>query len=117
MKIYIAARFPKRAEMEIIADKLKSYGHEITSSWVYGGEEGLTRENIAVLDINDVARADLVLSFTEPYGTFVPGGGRHVEFGCGLALGKSMVIIGDRENVFHHYPNVAVYSTLEDWLH
>lgn len=115
-KIYIASLFSRREEMEGRANTLKRCGFEITSSWVYGGEEGLTREDIAVLDFNDLDKADIVLSFTSPYGTATKGGGRHVEFGYGLAKGKKVVLIGERENVFHHHPSVEVFPTLELWV-
>jgi len=102
--------------MERMADQLKAIGHEITASWVYGGEEGLTRAEIAALDIDDVDAADVVVSFTQPYGSLNKGGGRHVEFGYAMAKGKRCVVVGSRENVFHHHPAVEVYHTLEEWL-
>jgi len=116
MKVYLAALFSRRAEMEQHADLIKDYGHEVTARWVYGGEEGLTREQIALLDLEDVDRADIVLSFTHPNGTATKGGGRHVEFGYALAKGKQVVLIGDRENVFHDHPKVTVFPSLVDWL-
>lgn len=115
-RIYLAARFSARPEMEIIANRLAALGHTITASWVYGGEDGLTRAKIALLDLADVDRADTVISYTHPRGTFTNGGGRHVEFGYALARGKRLVVIGERENVFHHYPAVEVYASLDEWL-
>lgn len=115
-KIYLAARYARREEMEVVADKLSDAGFGITSHWVYGAEEGLTYEDIAVMDIDDVTSADVILSFTEPYGTPHVGGGRHVEFGYGLALGKEMAIVGYTENVFHYYPDVRRYDNLEDFI-
>ncbi len=116
MKVYLAARYPLRGMMEVIADTLTAKGYEVTARWVYGGEEGLSREDIAILDFEDVDKADTVISFTEPRGSLTPSGGRHVEFGYGVAKGKNMVIIGDQENVFHHYPGVKVYKTINDWM-
>lgn len=106
MKIYLAARFSRREELIDYADSLKEDGHEITSSWVYGGEDGLSREDIAKLDVCDVLRADMVVLFTEPYGTAVAGGGRHTEFGIGLGTGKKLAIVGEREQIFCWYPGV-----------
>lgn len=117
MKLYLAARFDDRAKMESVADRLKTFGFEITSSWVYGGEEGLTPEGIATLDLTDVDKADTVVSFTHPRGSLQSnGGGRHVEFGYGLARGKGLVLIGERENVFHHHLSVEVFGTVDEWL-
>lgn len=115
-RLYLAARFSRRAEMEEKANLLKRCGFDITSRWVYGGEDNLTREQIAMLDLTDVDRADIVVSFTEPEGTAVRGGGRHTEFGYGLAKNKKIVIIGEREQVFHHHSAVEQYATLELWV-
>lgn len=115
-KVYLAARFSKRANMEEKANILKACGFEITSRWVYGGEDGLSREQIAMLDLADVDRADIVVSFTEPEGSYNRGGGRHTEFGYALAKNKRMVLIGPREQVFHHHAAVEQYETLELWV-
>lgn len=118
MKIYLAARYTRRAEMETIADFLKTKGFKITAQWVYGAEEKeeMTREQIALMDIADVDASDLVLSFTHPRGTLTSGGGRHVEFGYAYAKGKKLVNIGERENVFHDLPGVETYPDLGSWL-
>lgn len=116
MKIYIASLFSRREEMEGYAHTLKEAGHEITASWVYGGESGLSRTDIALLDLRDIDKADVVLSFTSPYGAATKGGGRHVEFGYGLATGKEAHVVGERENVFHHHPKVMTFTTLNDWV-
>lgn len=116
MKVYLAALFSARPDIAIVADRMKAAGVEVTARWVYGGEEGLTREQIAVLDLEDIDAADTVVSFTHPRGTLTSGGGRHVEFGYGLAKGKKLILIGHRENVFHDYPGVEVYPTIESWL-
>jgi hypothetical protein len=109
MKIYLAARFSRLDEMRKYADELKEDGHEITSSWNYGGEEGLTFTDIALLDVRDVLSADAVVSFTEPYGSSNVGGGRHVEFGVALAAKKKLFIVGEREQVFHWWPTIVQF--------
>lgn len=115
IKVYLAARYTRRAEMEYFADLLKLLkvaDFDVVSRWVYGAEEvvGISREEICALDLEDIDRADAVISFTEPRGSFTPSGGRHVEFGYGLALGKVMINIGEWENVFHHHPRVYHYD-------
>lgn len=117
VSIYLASRFGRREEMEQIAlDLMNAYGYDITARWVFGGEEGLTREDIALLDIEDVDKADTIVAFTEPYGTDFKGGGRYVELGYALAKNKRTVIIGERENVFCWHPNIEQFDSLEDWL-
>lgn len=116
MNIYLAARFPRREEMESLVPRFKKIGWNVTARWVFGGEEGLTREDIAILDLEDVENADALVLFTEPYGSLQPGGGRFVEFGYALASEKRVYVIGERENVFTHHPLVTVYSSLEELL-
>ena len=112
--IYLAARFDRRAEMEKYADILKLDGHEITAQWVYGGEEGKSLEDIALMDWNDVMRADTLIQFTDPYGTAATGGGRHTEFGLAYGAGKRTLIVGEREQIFHNLPRVQQFNTLAD---
>lgn len=116
MKIYLASRYPRRFELQEHAKVLEAAGHEITSRWIYGGEEGLTYRDIALLDLEDIDRADCVLSFTELGSPPHVRGGRHVEFGYGLAKGKICATIGEWENVFHYHPKVAVFDTVEDFI-
>lgn len=118
-KVYLAAMYGRREEMVLIADYLKTLGYEITARWVYGAEEasGISHEEISVIDLDDVDKADTIISFTHERGTMLPaGGGRHVEFGYALAQGKHMVIIGPKENVFHSSPGVEVYPSIMDWV-
>lgn len=115
-RIYIAARYGRREEMEQNARLLEQYGFKITSRWVYGGEEGKDQKQIALEDVQDLFDCDVVLSFTEEKDSHNKGGGRHVEFGLGRNGGKTMALIGPREVVFHHLPRVLQYDTLKDFI-
>jgi hypothetical protein len=115
MKIYLAARYGRAAEMCKVRTELQKYGHEITSHWIDGLHNADQDSRYAQEDFDDVVLCDAVVSFTgDPNGR--SRGGRHVEFGVGLALRKRMIIVGPRENVFHRLPVVEVYSTLLDLL-
>lgn len=116
VKIYLASKYARLEEMELVALYLmNAYGYDITSRWVFGGEDGFSQEEIALFDLEDVAEADTVISFTEEPNIYTTGG-RHVELGYALALGKRMVCIGPRENVFHHHPEIEWYDSVNDWL-
>ena len=120
-KVYLAADFSRKDEMRDIADSLTTLGMDVVASWVYVPEkqdEGCpTLSAYAVKDLDDVDKCDVLVCFTYQRGVYMPtGGGRHVEVGYALAKGKKVVIIGPRENVFHHHPSVQVYETLGDWL-
>jgi hypothetical protein len=122
MKLYLAARYSRRTELKKHAARLKKLGYKITSRWLSGhdhpwvNKKSKVWENFAVIDLEDVDAADAVVSFTHPRGTPVTGGGRHVEFGYGYSKGKRMILIGERENVFHHLPGIEIYPDLDTWL-
>ncbi len=88
----------------------------VTARWISGAHEtdaGVPDLKAALEDIQDVEAADIVVSFTETGD--VPGrsrGGRHVEFGYALAKGKRLIVVGTRENVFHHVPGVEMVGSV-----
>lgn len=123
MKIYLAARYSRREELNGYADWLRSRGHEITSRWLLGNHQiddaGLSAEaaaeeraRFACEDWEDLMAADCCISFTEAPRSSNSRGGRHVEFGAALADRKACIVVGPRENVFHCLPLVAVHP---DW--
>jgi hypothetical protein len=119
MRIYLAARYDRRQEMEAIAARLEAAGHTLTSGWIYGWHESVPELVCAAADWTGVGKAECVVSFTEEPDERVPWaarGGRHVEFGLGLAMGKRLCIVGPRENVFHHLERVEVYPTVTDFI-
>lgn len=113
-KVYVASLFSEIEESKKRALRLQeALGWEPVSSWVFGGEEGLSRTQIAVKDIREVEQCDVLVVFSHPRGEPKPGGGRWVEFGYAMAKGKQVFVVGPYENVFTHSPNVVVYPTLE----
>ena len=122
MKIYLAARYGRRAEIAKYGEKLTVLGHTVTSRWLKGlhslpggakleyaveqldPEVRHKIEEFAFEDVADVLEADLVISFTETGPT--PRGGRHVEFGIAYAVGKKLWVVPGRENIFHWLPKV-----------
>jgi hypothetical protein len=65
---------------------------------------------LALLDQEDVLAADTLVCFTEP-AEAGGNGGRHVELGMALALGRRVIVIGRREHIFHHLPGIEVVSS------
>jgi hypothetical protein len=121
-KIYLAAAYERADEMRGVRDVLEVFGHQVTSRWIDQETSGQTEAagaaelsvdpaayvKFARKDFEDISAADTVLSFTGAPGR----GGHHIEFGIALALGKQLVIVGPRENVFHSLPQVDWYP---DW--
>lgn len=121
MKIYLAGRYGRREELLGYAAKLGAeFGHEVTSRWLRGEHEASDgnptpeqAEQWAEDDLADIARADMLVAFAEEPNSQHGRGGRHVEFGYALALGLVVVVVGQRENVFHNLGNVWHFDTFE----
>ena len=128
MRVYLAARYSRIAELNGYADELRRRGHDITARWLQGGHQ-LTagelsdeaahekRTQFAEEDYADLLAAECVISFSEtPRQPSTSRGGRHVEFGIALEAKKRCILIGPRENVFHCIPWVEWYPTWADYL-
>lgn len=125
IRYYLAAAFSRREEMRGYRDELlaKVHNSEVTSRWVSDGKwaeefsPNMLNDSpqvcisIAEGDLDDIVEADVLVLFTG-----AGRGGRHVEFGYALALGKRLVVIGTREIVFHTLPIVEFYPTWSDFL-
>ena len=116
MKVYLAARYSKNAEMREFAAYLLAGGYatEITSRWISGSHEigdhptDEARRRLAQEDLDDLKAADVVIAFSEVPRTMNNArGGRHVEFGLAIALGKRIIVVGPKENVFHYLPGIS----------
>ena len=128
MKIYLAARYSRHAELQSYAKTLEEVGHTITSRWIKGGhqinDEGLSdvakeeeRIRFALEDIEDLDAADVIINFTEKPRSTNSRGGRHVEMGYALGTkAKVVVVIGPRENVFHCLPKVLYFPNWESFI-
>src|SRR3990167_6753636 len=105
MKVYLAGDFDRRAELFEVAERLVGQGHDITSLWLWtDGDvpsvqlDADATEGCALRDLRDVEAAQVVVLFTrETDGR----GGKDTELGYALGLGKRLVIVGTRRNVFH----------------
>ena len=120
MRIYLAARYRRRPEMQRRAEELSALGHHVTSRWIRGSHsvsDGLDDPSwarFAQEDFEDVAAADAVVCFLEPGGG--GSGGRHVELGMALGQGKRTIVVGEPEHLFHTLPSVEAYPTWPEAL-
>lgn len=127
LKVYLASRFGRQAELREVANKLRAARIEITSRWLddpsdlpEGGPVSSSGDPVALArrDLDDIDECDVLVLFTEDPATIVPGaqrGGRHFECGYAHRAGKGVVIIGPVENMFH-YLMTAVYESADEWL-
>lgn len=127
MKIYIAARYNRKEEMKGVAARLRTAGHKVASMWMYETYEANVTLNqvpqeilreIALSDYIELGAADAVLMFSEDPLVGTPRGGRHVEFGIAIGMGKDIYVIGPKENIFHYLPLPGInhFESLEEVL-
>lgn len=126
MKIYIAAKYPRRTEAQFLATTLRAVGHQVVSSWHEEKQYSLgvtlaeipndDLEAMARRDLREIDRSDCVLLMSQDPEEPTVRGARHVEFGYGLALRKTLVIYGPRENIFHHLNGIHVAQSLPQLL-
>jgi len=112
MNIYIATKNQDAAVS--LRRKLKDIFKnrvEFTSSWIdqesYGNTPICQKTSIAKRCDKDVRECDLLINIADEAN--VPGG-KHVELGIALALGKRVIAFGRRENIFHYHPDVRFYE-------
>lgn len=115
--VYFAARYSRLEELNGYRAELEALGFEVTSRWMestvsrYLDGMDEERQALAMIDQEDVLAADVLVCFSEPSGNG-GNGGRHVELGMALALGRSVIVVGAREHIFHWLPEVMV---AESW--
>jgi hypothetical protein len=117
MKIYLAARFERQAEMRDVARLLRAYGYVVTSRWleVDGLRVGTDEAPFyAAQDVEDVAAAEVLILFTEP--ERVSRGGKDVEMGLAFGLGRTVYVCGPRVNIFHYLPAVRWFPTVVELI-
>lgn len=134
MKLYLAAPYAARDLIrEHMAPQFVAAGHTITSGWLQASREinpghlgtspASPLEDVmyhAGKDLEEVAAAQVLVHFTAGFLTArwphldsprfqLHSGGRHTETGYALALHRSVLIMGEPENIFqrglcHHCP-------------
>ena len=121
MKVYISAPYELRDEAIQTMYSLEEQGHRVTSRWLKTPEHEILRNpgiaqqaNLAVEDLDDVVDADALVAYN-PAGWENKGtGGRHVELGYAIAMGKRIVLYGVRSNFFHSLGVVDYVQTFEE---
>lgn len=123
--VYLAGQYARRDELRVYGYDLLARNIFVTASWLWEelplqhklsefDTEWLTRA--AAKDVADIERADTMIFFAETPENQPQRGGRHVEFGLALALGKKIVVVGGRENIFHYVPGVQHFTTFEELM-
>lgn len=114
MKVYLAARWEQGPVMRmwrtlLAAQDVACTSHwlDVQASWLRAVEgDDIMREN-ALLDFDDIAACDVLICYSPRSGFGQGRGGRHSELGVALGMGKPVVLVGERENIFHWHPSVV----------
>ena len=122
--IYLSGQFEDGPVLRNVRDDLVRMGLRVTSRWLDGPsfipatasahEAGAAVRLAAIAhqDLEDIQACDVIVVFNPEEACNVGRGGRHVETGYALALGKKVIVVGARGNVFHWLQEVTV---VEGW--
>lgn len=113
-RVYIAAPYELREEAKRIRLDLIARGFIVTSRWLTQTDEN--GDEFARMDLADVAAADVLLALNPADFANKGTGGRHVELGYALALGKEVAVVGVRSNIFHYLSDVRIIASAEELL-
>lgn len=117
MDIYIASHSKEFANEA--AQKLSGAGHQIISSWHYGAFLSTAEhtqkecEEKAWRDYEEVSNSDLLMLFSGPDKY---SGGKFVEAGIAIGMGKKVCVIGHRENMLLYLESIPVFESVEAWI-
>jgi hypothetical protein len=108
LKIYMASGDQERARA--LREVLTGHGFTVVSRWLEAvhldrPKAGSARRQAAVECIDDVKRCDALVLLT---GDGPGKGGRHVEAGAALGLGRRVFLVGSQENTLSDHPLVMV---------
>ena len=115
MKVYVASH--DRWAALHVASVLEDKGHFVTSMWHYKDFNATSlhseaeRAEIAAEDVADIRRADALVLIAGPDKY---SGGKFVEAGVAIGLGKRVVVLGRRENMLLWLPGITVIDRPED---
>ena len=105
--------------MQRYSEQLLAEGIEVLSAWheldlpSSDGFSGIARERrawMAMMDLQQLVGSNALVSFSDA-GSPDPRGGKHVETGIALALGKRLLLVGSEENIFHSLPDVEQFPS------
>lgn len=104
MKIYVAGSLDSKVQCQELSKQLVEFGHSVVSSWyeMHTGYDQSAKELAlaAAKDFNEIKSCEVLIhAFTDVRSS---GGGADSELGMAIALGKTVLVLGPRVNVFHN---------------
>lgn len=107
IRVYIAAPFEERFEVQEIRKHLRTTGIIVDAPWLDVPEKDHEEISIQMRrqrvqeDLDAVERCHIFIAFNPPGWGHKGTGGRHVELGYALAFHKPIILIGNKTNLFH----------------
>ena len=114
MRFYMAAQYWSRPTVEKVAGYVRALGHKVVSTWHVG--EAQTDpppkpKPVAIHDHLQLMSSEVVVVFSN-MPEFKPSTGcTNVELGMALGFEKRVLLVGERENMFHHLPMIRRFDT------
>lgn len=110
-RMYLAAAYDRRPDIDALAYELDQVGFRVVSTWHTPGDDNLPLAHQAHRDLDEIEKCQYLVHFTGG-----GKGGRIFEAGYAYGLGKEILIVGDRETVFDHmHGDVRQFPTLDDF--
>lgn len=115
--------FSLKEEMQVKAKELRDLKIEVTSRWLreklnskadLNDTSDDSNRYHAKLDVEDIDACDTFVLHTVSPLQPTKRGGRHWETGYAYAKGKSIILCGPRENVFHYLPGIKQFDTWQE---
>lgn len=122
-RVYVAAPWSWQARTRRKAVELREMGYDCSPAWLEEDDASIENQTAgwerhrALVDIHQIGMANILIAFTCGPGKGPARGGRHVELGLALAWGKRVIVVGPRENIFCHLPEVEHYKTWKECKH
>lgn len=113
MKIYIASH--EIGIARILAETLREAGHTVTSSWIEAANFGMCTKDekpqVAATNERDVEASDVLVLISGP-GTYP--GGKFIETGYAMGLGKRVICLGRLENTQMYSRHIEKVMSVPD---
>lgn len=126
IKVYIASRYEDRADALALKKYLEDNNFIVVAGWLLPQDDNQPMVAIkhdtklcnvigqrAVKDIDD---CDVLVAMSPKKAHGNGTGGRHVELGIAIGLGRGTIVFGERENVFHHRSATLLVTEQPDLL-
>lgn len=122
VSVYLAGSFSRKTELAGYRAQFEQVGLKVVSRWLDEPVEDMAHIDTvpadysritAIVDVDDLDDAAVLVLFSNGTGSFNKGGGRFVEMGYMMAQGKKCITVGEPETVFQFHPDHVCVPTVE----